>query len=80
MVAPLLALLAAQALLTVAAHAVALVVTIATIRRRRPAPPPPPITHPLFDLLEPLPCSQLREIAGTRRKLRKVELLAAVVA
>ena len=42
-----------------------------------------PHVHPLADLaadLEALTCSQLRSLAGTRRKARKAELIAMVLA
>jgi hypothetical protein len=42
-----------------------------------------PQVHPLADLatdLETLTCSQLRSLAGTRRKARKAELIAMVLA
>lgn len=42
-----------------------------------------PQAHPLTDLaaeLETLTCSQLRVLAGTRRKARKAELIAMVLA
>ena len=42
-----------------------------------------PQVHPLADLaadLEALTCSQLRSLAGTRRKARKAELIAMVLA
>ncbi len=42
-----------------------------------------PQVHPLADLaadLEALTCSQLRSLAGTKRKARKAELIAMVLA
>lgn len=42
-----------------------------------------PQVHPLADLaadLEALTCAQLRSLAGTRRKARKAELIAMVLA
>lgn len=42
-----------------------------------------PLVHPLTELaadLETLTCSQLRNLAGTRRKARKAELIAMVLA
>jgi len=42
-----------------------------------------PQVHPLADLaadLETLTCSQLRSLAGTKRKARKAELIAMVLA
>ena len=42
-----------------------------------------PLVHPLAELaadLETLTCSQLRNLAGTRRKARKAELVAMVLA
>ena len=42
-----------------------------------------PLVHPLAELaadLETLTCSQLRTLAGTRRKARKAELIAMVLA
>lgn len=52
----------------------------------RPAPirlAPQPQPHPLTELaaeLEKLTCSQLRTLAGTKRKARKAELIAMVLA
>ncbi len=79
-VALLLALIVAQALLTIAVHVVALVVTLATLRRRCPAPPQPPAVHPLFELLDPLSCRELRDLTGCRRKLSRLQLQALAVA
>ncbi len=42
-----------------------------------------PLVHPLAELaadLETLTCSQLRNLVGTRRKARKAELIAMVLA
>lgn len=49
----------------------------------RMAPQPQPQPHPLTELaaeLETLTCSQLRVLAGTKRKARKAELIAMVLA
>jgi hypothetical protein len=49
----------------------------------RLAPQLQPLVHPLAELaadLETLTCSQLRSLAGTRRKARKAELIAMVLA
>lgn len=48
----------------------------------RLAPQPQPQPHPLTELaaeLEKLTCSQLRVLAGTKRKARKAELIAMVL-
>jgi hypothetical protein len=47
------------------------------------APSAPPIAHPLAVVaasLEALTCRELRALTGTRRKLRKAELIALALA
>ena len=55
--------------------------TIAAMLRPAPAPVAPPAMHPLAALaaeLEQLTVKELQALVGTRRKLRKAELIATL--
>ena len=56
---------------------------IATMLRDAPAPTAPPFVHPLTKLAVELECftvCELRAMAGMRRKMRKAELVAHLIA